>query len=120
MSGDGELGEVRPPPGPRPPRLDDDPGLQPQRTALAWERTALATAATGLLAAAAWLRLGDVAVSVVAASVGVAAAGRVLRTVRLRRGHAGRAAWPALLTCAAAAVVLAVLGVGTALRGLAV
>lgn len=95
--------------------LHGDPGVQVQRTVLAWQRTALSTAAAGLVAAAGWVRLGEVGVAVPVALVALVAAAWVLR-----RRHDVGTAWPPLAACAAVTVVLAVVGVGAAVVAVAV
>ena len=73
-----------------PSRIPFDPGLQPERTLLAWRRTCLALA----VASAVVVRFAGEAIGVVAAILGIAgvataAAGYVRASVRYRRAHEG-------------------------------
>lgn len=90
--------------------LEGDPGLQPQRTALAWRRTALAVGGAGVVTAAAWARLGAAGPAVVAALLGGLVAVRLL--------HRPVDGWRGLAPTVAVAVALALLGVAAAARGL--
>ena len=64
---------------------NDLPGLQPERTTLAWERTAIAITVAGVVVA----RQGAVAVHLAAGLIGVAqaVAGGALLAWALRSGH---------------------------------
>jgi uncharacterized membrane protein YidH (DUF202 family) len=73
-----------------PSRIPFDPGLQPERTLLAWRRTCLALA----VASAVVVRFAGEAIGVVAAVLGVggvaaAAAGYIRASARYRRAHEG-------------------------------
>ena len=61
-----------------------DPGLQPERTALAWNRTALAVAVNGVLVARGAAQQGSAALGGVAALIFVAAAGFAIVGTRRR------------------------------------
>ena len=101
---------------------DGDPGLQPERTALAWTRTALAIAVNALLS----IRAGFVAGEPWLVAVGVllfAASGAVVAigTVRRRQLSADRlvitAPAGALLGVAAATLVASAGGVASVFVG---
>jgi uncharacterized membrane protein YidH (DUF202 family) len=62
-----------------------DPGLQPQRTALAWNRTALALAINALLVLRAGLKTDDQALLALGAVVGVSAGAIAVAAARRRR-----------------------------------
>jgi len=93
-----------------------DPGLQPERTALAWQRTALSTAAAAtVLARVAQLRGDDIALGValvagaLAAWCWVSARLRYTRVTSSLRKHGDLSQAPlgptAALTCAAESLV---------------
>ena len=85
------------------------PGLQAQRTALAWGRTAFALVVTTLLVLRAGIRSGDAATQVLAGAVAVASGGflvvSVLRRLQLQASTAAAPA-PWMLLAVAAAVSL--------------
>lgn len=92
--------------------LADDPGLQPQRTALARQRTGLAIGAAALVLALAWARLGIVAAAAVSTLLLVPAA-----LVLERRTVEADRPWPALLLTTASLELAAALGVAAAVVG---
>lgn len=97
--------------------LEADPGLQLQRTALAWQRTALAAAGAALVTALAWARLGSVEATVLALALSAvpAAVGRRRGRARTEHGRMARA----LLALVAVVAVLGLLGAGAAFIGAA-
>jgi hypothetical protein len=94
-----------------------DPGLQAERTALAWRRTVISTAMCSALVALGAYRVGHARVLVLAALVGGltgALASAVLaleRRVPDRRSHP----WPLLALTATTVAALAAIGAGGAL-----
>ncbi|MDF2466830.1 MAG: oxidoreductase [Ramlibacter sp.] len=89
-----------------------DPGLQPQRTALAWNRTTLALAINALLVLRAGLQTGDRALLALGALVGIAAVAIAVAAMRRRRqlAHGVYAPATALIASTALAVMLAASG----------
>lgn len=88
-----------------------DPGLQPERTALAWRRTALAIAVNGGLLVRSALQSGSAVLGLVAglvllAALGVFGFGAARRNALLREGTP-RAPHGALLLFVLGAVLLA-------------
>ena len=104
---------------PQEPQAPSDPGLQPERTLLAWRRTCLALAGVGLLAtrlflaSGSWLAVGGV-VALVAAGAGLvwwlAERRSRVATVSLRSVH-GAAALPGAWLLLAVACCAFVVGV---------
>ena len=62
-----------------------DPGLQPERTALAWERTAVGALAVAVVVAAAWERLGGPAGALLGLALGAAGVAASLRQAPVAR-----------------------------------
>lgn len=90
-----------------------DPGLQPERTSLAWGRSVLGGSATTALIAVTADRAGHVAVVVATATVAVVLAVAVLRYAT-RPAHRRTDPWPPLLLAGGSVVALAALGLATA------
>lgn len=92
-----------------------DPGLQPERTALAWNRTALALAANAILIVRHGIQADDTAALLGGMVLGGLAGALTLVGGLRRRQLTGDLAWapaPRLVLLAALAVGLAVLGGG--------
>lgn len=104
---------------PAPGAVPADEGLQPERTALAWQRTVLGVVVGSLLLAATGVRAGSVLTVCAAAAVGVLAlVPAVLRppTGRLP-GHGRLYSWSFLVRVAGLVVVLALVGAAASLAG---
>jgi uncharacterized membrane protein YidH (DUF202 family) len=91
-------------------------GLQPERTALAWQRTSVAGVAVAGSALVVAIRLGvPVAIVVTALSTGLSALAIGVAAVRGRAGGVVDSPWAQLLAVAAIPVVLAPAGLLLAL-----
>ncbi|MFB2585447.1 DUF202 domain-containing protein [Herbiconiux liukaitaii] len=82
-----------------------DPGLQPERTALAWQRTALSTAMVAVVVAFACLRGGFLIGTLLAGLVAVGAAVTLFVGRRQQRS-----AWTPLVRITALIMATAVIG----------
>lgn len=85
-----------------------DPGLQPERTALAWQRTLLSSAGVGALVGFAAVRLGSPVVAVLAAALVAVSGGLLGSRVRDTWSSVRRATW--------LVVALGLAGLGLALQ----
>jgi len=96
-----------------------DPGLQPERTALAWRRTALSVLVLALAALARSAQTHqpvEIALAVVGAGVAaVAAAVVVPRSARRDSRGPITSAWPRLVAVVSATLVLATAGAAAAI-----
>lgn len=97
---------------------DRDPGLQPERTRLAWRRTTLSCAVTAVLAARQVLRHGGGVVPAVAVCLAVLAFLAFLRLAHRRIQQLGAAPQPPLMS-SGTAVAMAGCTVALALFGAA-
>jgi hypothetical protein len=101
--------------------LSGDPGLQPQRTGLAWQRTALAAATLSLGLIALALHQHEplaFAVGVCCAGLAATAAVLVVPTSVRHLGHSVSSPWVRLTSVVAATLLLALGGAVTALLSL--
>lgn len=97
----------------RDPSTGRDPGLQAERTSLAWRRTVLSAIAGTSLVAFAADRSGNRPVLVLAAVLAAGIAGGVLRHAR-RPLPIRVAPWPVLVMAAGTVIALAALGLAGA------
>ncbi|MFC9552871.1 DUF202 domain-containing protein [Rhodococcus sp. NPDC056960] len=97
-----------------------DPGLQPQRTALAWQRTGLSVLATSAAIGFAAFRLGAplLALSALVAGSIVAYLGIRHFPKGAARANTDTGAWPPLLRTVSLVALIALLGVGVSVAGM--
>lgn len=92
--------------------MTGDPGLQPQRTALAWQRTGLAVGVTYTILVLAIIRHLAVPLAMVVLLIGTAFLGLVARRFPTGRDRTVEAlqVWPVLAATTTFAVIAAVIG----------
>ncbi|QDQ95992.1 DUF202 domain-containing protein [Rhodococcus sp. WB9] len=97
-----------------------DPGLQPQRTALAWQRTGLSVLATSAAIGFVAYRLGAplLTLSALVASSIVGYLGIRHFPKGSARANTDTGAWPALLRTVSLVALTALLGVGISVTGM--
>jgi len=94
------------------------PGLQRERTALAWQRTGVAGTALAASVLVAAVRLaGPAVVTVAALAVGLSAGAVAVAARSARPGRRGDSPWERLLAVAAVPAVLGAVGVLLAVAG---
>lgn len=103
-----------------PPRVPFDPGLQPERTLLAWRRTCLALAvASAVVVRFAGEAIGPAAAVLGIVGIGAAAAGYLRASLRYRHAHEGLTQSGELpidgLALALVTVTLLLIGAGAAI-----
>lgn len=95
-----------------------DPGLQPERTQLAWQRTAIGVVLGCAVLSMTVARHGHAAIAALAALLGFATAWWALRTATRRRLAVQHPPWAPLVRAAGAVALLGLLGTAAAIQQL--